>query len=95
MKESLIISVLIVFIYIFLFVNKRKLVLMESSNSGHKFLVHNDKLKSQSANLLSDIILRMYKLRNHLVNNIDNYPEFRDSIKLLEQNFHNSRTKED
>ena len=65
---------------------------MESSNSGHKFLVHNDKLKIQSANLLSDIITRMYKLRNHLVNNINDFPEFKDSIKLLEQNLNTSRT---
>ena len=77
MKESLIISILILFIYIFIFVNKRKLVLMESSNSGHKFLVNNDKLKRQSADLMSEIITRMYKLRNHLVKNINNYPDFK------------------
>lgn len=92
MKESLIISVLILFIYIFIFANKRRLVLMESSNSGHKFLVHNDKLKSQSANLLSEVITRMYKLRNHLVNNIDKFPDYKDSINLLEKNFNNERT---
>ena len=65
---------------------------MESSNSGHKFLVHNDKLKSQSANLLSEVITRMYKLRNYLVNNIDKFPDYKDSINLLEKNFNNERT---
>ena len=92
MKESLILSILVIFIYMFLFMNKKKLVLMESSNSGHKFLVNNDKLKKQSANLLSEIILRMYKLRNHLVKNIDKHPNFTDSIKLLERNLDDSRT---
>ncbi len=92
MKESLILSIFVIFIYMFLFMNKKKLVLMESSNSGHKFLVHNDKLKKQSANLLSEIITRMYKLRNHLVKNIDKHPEFADSIKLLEKNLNDSRT---
>ena len=59
MKESLIISALIVFIYIFLFSNKNNLVLMESNNSGTKFLVHNDKQKKESAALLSKIITNM------------------------------------
>ena len=92
MKESLILSILVIFIYMFVSMNKRKLVLMESSNSGHKFLVHNDKFKKQSANLLSEIITRMYKLRNHLVKNIGDHPNFTDSINLLEKNLDNSRT---
>ena len=35
---------------------------------------------------MSEIITRMYKLRNHLVRNKDNFPEFKDSITLLEKN---------
>lgn len=72
--------------------NKKNLVLMEASNSGFKFLVHNDKFKKESANLLSEIITRMYKLRNHLVRNKDNFPEFEDSITLLEKNLKEERT---
>lgn len=72
--------------------NKKNLVLMEASNSGFKFLVHNDKFKKESANLLSEIITRMYKLRNHLVRNKDNFPEFKDSISLLETNLSEKRT---
>ena len=94
MKESLIISILIIFIYMFLFMNKNKLVLMEASDSGKKFLVHDDKLKKKAANLLSDIITNMYKLRNHLISIIDkvNDKELKDSIKLLEKNLCDSRT---
>ena len=94
MKESLIISILILFIYIFLFMNKNKLVLIEANNSGHKFLVHDDKLKNTSANLLSDIITSMYKLRNHLIKNIDTCTdsELKESIILLEKNLNETRT---
>lgn len=94
MKESLIISILIVFIYMFLFMNKNKLVLIEANNSGHKFLVHDDRFKNASANLLSDIITNMYKLRNHLIKNIDTCTdrELIDSIKLLEKNLNETRT---
>jgi hypothetical protein len=92
MKESIIIAIFIIFIYMFLRLNKKSLVLMEASNSGYKFLVHNDKFKKESANILSEIITRMYKLRNHLVNNKGDFPEFKDSISLLEQNLNQERT---
>ena len=93
MKETLIISLLIIFIYMFLFSNKNNLVLMESNNSGKKFLVFNDKKKKISAKLLADLITNMYKLKNHLVSNIDKFPDFRDSIELLNKNFTEARTR--
>lgn len=77
----------------FLFSNKNNLVLMESNNSGKKFLVFNDKKKKISARLLADLITNMYKLKNHLVSNIDKFPEFRDSIELLNKNFTEARTR--
>tara|TARA_B100001287_G_C22377271_1_gene387055 strand:+ start:16 stop:597 length:582 start_codon:yes stop_codon:yes gene_type:complete len=92
MKESIIIAIFVIFIYMFFSLNKKSLVLMEASNSGYKFLVHNDKFKKESANTLSEIITRMYKLRNHLVNNKDKFPDFKDSISLLEQNLTQERT---
>ena len=75
-----------------LFSNKNNLVLMESNNSGKKFLVFNDKKKKISAKLLADLITNMYKLKNHLVSNIDKFPDFRDSIELLNKNFTEART---
>lgn len=92
MKESIIIAIFVLFIFMFFSLNKKSLVLMEASNSGFKFLVHNDKFKKESANILSEIITRMYKLRNHLVNNKDDFPDFKDSISLLEQNLNQERT---
>ena len=93
MKETLILAILIIFIYTFLLMNKNNLVLMESSNFGTKFLVHNDKFKKESANLIGEIITRMYKLKNHLVKNIDRFPDFKDAIELLNINFNENRTK--
>ena len=92
MKESIIIALFVLFTYMFFTLNKKRLVLMEASNSGYKFLVHNDKFKKESANILSEIITRMYKLKNHLVNNKDEFPDFKDSISLLEQNLNQERT---
>ena len=57
MKESIIIAIFVIFIYMFFSLNKKSLVLMEASNSGYKFLVHNDKFKKESANTLSEIII--------------------------------------
>ena len=93
MKETLLIAFLIIFIYIFFFSNKANLVLIEASNSGKKFLVNDDKYKLESANLLSDVIINMYKLRNHLVSNKDSFPKFKESIELLEKNFCEDRTR--
>lgn len=97
MKESLIISILVIFIYIFLFTNKNNLVLTESTKSGKEFLVNNDSLRKESAKLLDEIIDRMYKLKDHLIDNKDkicmNDKELEDSVELLGKNLNKSRTK--
>jgi predicted metal-dependent hydrolase len=91
MKESILISIIIVFIYIFLFFNKNRLVYVET-NTGSKYLVQDSKDKSVSANLLSMIVQNMYKLKNHLVRNKNNYSDYSEYIELLNQNFNENRT---
>ena len=60
--------------------NSNKFVLIEANN-GQKVRV-NDQIDSKgSANLLAEIIERMYKLRNHLKNNKDKYPKEIDCIE--------------
>ena len=72
--------------------NSNKFVLIEANN-GQKVRV-NDQIDSKgSANLLAEIIERMYKLRNHLKNNIDKYENEKDCIELLSKNFHEDRTQ--
>jgi len=92
MKNTIILTFIIVLLYIFIFLNKSNLKYVESSNTGIKYLVKNDKNKKESAILLEKIILNMYNLRNHLIKNIENYPDMKKYIKLLETNFNKSRT---
>ena len=95
MKESLIISILVIFIYIFLFSNKNNLILIKSDKSVKQFLVTNDCLKKESAKLLDEIIDRMYRLKDHLIKIIDTVSDdkLKDSIRLLGKNLKSSRTK--
>jgi hypothetical protein len=90
-NESILISIIIIFIYILYLINKNKLTLVEANNNV-KFMVYNDKNKVESANLLATLVDRMYKLRNNLINNKKKYQEYEQYIDLLEKNFNNERT---
>ena len=92
MKETFIICILVIFIYIFLTMNSNKFVLIEANN-GQQVRVNDQIDQKGSANLLAEIIERMYKLRNHLKNNIDKYPNEKDCIELLAKNFNEDRTQ--
>tara|TARA_B110000902_G_scaffold263460_1_gene342559 strand:- start:2913 stop:3494 length:582 start_codon:yes stop_codon:yes gene_type:complete len=92
MKETLLIITLIILIYIFLFYNNNKLVYIENSNFGTRFLVQNNKDKFKSSKILSELTKKLYILRNYLVNNINKFPKFKQYIILLENGFNNNRT---
>jgi hypothetical protein len=70
-----------------------KLTIVEASDTGMKLMVYNDKNKKASADLLSEIITRMFKLRNFLITNKENFPEYKQYIELLKDNFNDERTK--
>jgi hypothetical protein len=89
MKESILISIIIIIIYIFLFLNNNNVVYVES-NTGTKFLVQKDANNKEKANLLSSIVENMYKLKNHLVKNINNMSEYKSYINQLNNNFNDS-----
>lgn len=102
MKESILISITIVLIYIFLFCNTPNLKMIEMDNK--QILVQDLPQAENSAELLNDLINNMYKLRNHLVQNIDQYKhvveyancyesKLKPSILLLSTNFNKNRTK--
>ena len=91
MKETILISMVLIFIYIFLFINRNNLIYVESS-SGTKFLVHKDKYKIEKANLLGKIVENMFLLKNHMVKNIDKFPNYKPYIKQLESNLSETRT---
>ena len=73
-------------------INNSKFVLIESKD-GQKVRV-NDKIdKKASADLLSEIIKRIYRLRNYLESNISKYPEYKECIELLTKNLNPERTQ--
>lgn len=91
MNESILIFGLLFFIYIFLFINRNNIIYVESK-SGTKFMVHKDMLKKEKASLLEEVVDKMYILKNHLVDNIDKFPDYKTYIEQLKDNFTESRT---
>ncbi len=92
MRESILISMVIIFIYIFLFFNRKKIIYIES-NSGNKLLLHDDKQKKEKGQLLIEIVKNMYKLKFHLTSNINTFdPEFKRYIKQLDTNLNENST---
>lgn len=93
--ESILISIIIIFIYILYIIKKNRLTLVEANNNN-KYMVYNDENKIESANLLATLVDKMYKLRNNLINNknkeYEEYKEYKEYIDLLEENFNNERT---
>jgi hypothetical protein len=72
MKETILITIIVIIIYLFLFHNKKNVVLIEGRDKN-KYLVYNDKQKEVSAVLLGDVVENMFKLRDYLYTNIDKY----------------------
>ena len=92
-QEMYILGGTVILIYIMYCIRKSKLTIVEASNTGMKVQVYNGKNKLQSADLLSEIIQRMFKLRNYLIENKDKYPDHKEYIILLEKNLNEDRTQ--
>jgi len=91
MKETILVAIIIVIIYLFLFHNKKNVVLIEGRDKN-KYLVYNDTKKNDSALLLSDVINNMFKLKDYLYKNIKKYPDFEPYIKQLYKNLNKDRS---
>jgi len=93
MKETILISIIIIFIYIYFFLNKKNFVSIESYN-GTKYMVYNDNLNKDKANLLELVVKNMCILKNNLIKNIesDDLKEYKSYIKQLDKNFNENRT---
>ena len=92
MEETILMTIIIVFIYIFLYLNKSSLTFVESSTTGIKYLVQDDENKQETSNLLGNVVFKMYKLRNHLSSIKELKPDFKIYIDQLSENFNESRT---
>ena len=85
----------VIFIYLFI-LNKNKTILKTiniKTKSGHSYLLYEDELQNNKAEMLNIIETNMYILKDHLVKNIDSFPKYKKYIKLLETNFTKDRTK--
>jgi predicted metal-dependent hydrolase len=91
MKETILVAIIVVIIYLFLFHNKKNVVLIEGRDKN-KYLVYNDTKKNDSALLLSDVINNMFKLKDYLYKNIKKYPDFEPYIKQLYKNLNKDRS---
>jgi len=74
-------------------IRRNRLTVVEASDTGMKLMVYNDKNKKASADVLSEVITKMFKLRNNLIAEKDKHNEYKEYIELLEENFNNERTK--
>jgi len=92
MKETILISIIIIFIYIFLFYNKKNVILVKGKDNFTKYLVYNDEQKNSSALLLENITDNMFKLKNYLYENRELYPDFKKYIIQLNRNLNKDRT---
>ena len=90
MKDSILISTIIILIYIFLFINKSNLKLVEYNNEN--VLVRDLPNSHESVKLLGTLIKRMYLLRNYIVSNKSLFSDHLENINLLERNFNRNRT---
>jgi len=91
MNENVLIAMLIIFIYIFLFLNRHNVIYVES-NSGMKFLLHKDNMMKDKTELFSLMVENMLKLKNHLVKNKENFPQYKKYLIQLEEYFDENRT---
>jgi predicted metal-dependent hydrolase len=91
MYETVLVTFVILFLYIFFFSNRQNVVYIESY-SGDKFMVYKDNMKKEKANLLALILKNMLTLKDYMVKNINNFPEYKPYIIQLNNNFSQTRT---
>ena len=87
MKESIVIVVFIIMMYIFysLYINKQTRLV--ETLAGSKLLVQNSIHKEYCTWLLNEMVERMFRLKNYLYNNINKYGEYKKYIEQLNRNF--------
>ena len=90
MKESILIAILLVLIYIFFL--KNKVELMAVNVKEELIYVRKKDDYNYSSQLLYELIQRMYRLREHLILTINNHGNMKDYVLLLKNNFSKERT---
>ena len=91
MIESFIITILLIIIYIFYYLNKKDTIHVTSSVNT-TFVINNDKYNDAKTKLLNDLIKNIYELRDYLKINISKYPDYTLYFEQLYKNL-NQNTK--
>jgi hypothetical protein len=95
MNDFILISLVIIFIYIFLFFNRHNVIYIKAY-TGEKFMVykdeHNIDNNMNKANLLAQILKNLLTLKKYLVTNINMFPDYKEYIEQLDRNFKENRT---
>ena len=91
MKESILIAIILIFIYIYYFLNKNNFITIES-NTGSAIKIYDDELIKEKTELLSLIVNRMNELTKYLNENknYDDLIDFKPYINQLINNFNNN-----
>lgn len=93
MKESFLLSMVVVIIYIYLYFSKKRVVYVRSNFDNQSYLVRDEKGKKEAANLLSRLITNIYKLIDHVGTLKNSHSDYRDYILQLENNVNKSKSK--
>jgi predicted metal-dependent hydrolase len=91
MHNAILFSLIIIFLYIFLFLNRNNVIYIETY-TGTKYLVTNDDNKDKSAEILGNIVKVMFNLKKYLHDNINKYPNFTPYIEQLNNNLKKNTT---
>ena len=93
MRQTILMIMVVFSIFIFLFINKSEVTYIESYLDKRNYLVRNEKDKYEAANLLANIMNRIHKLRTYLIENQDNYTNYKSYINRLENNLRPGHTQ--
>lgn len=90
MKETLFLIIFVIIFFIFLASRDRTLVKFENNN--YTIWVREAPDMKESAELLMELVVRMYKLRDWLVEHKKDFPEYEQYIDFMAKNFNKKRT---
>ena len=91
MKESFLISLIVITIYIYLYFSKKRIVYIKSNFDNLNYLVRNEKSKEKAAILLSKLVNNIFTLIENVC--INKNKEFKKYLVQLENNVSRMKTK--
>ena len=91
MNDIILITLIVIFIYVFLFLHKQNNVYIEAY-TGERYMVYEGEDKKEKADMLAKILSNMLKLKKHLVTNLDEMGEYKKYILQLNKNFNENKT---